>query len=193
MTTWTIWAIRTFPILSVGRGAGPPIIVLDAGGGASTQTLTTTEFQRLVTNGYHLTVTVQGQSDAALMTITVTVNPRLDFPDETYSINVGSPRGDLSTTLEQPQRGVYDGQLPLPNFLLGTSVPVALSAKQVSFPDQWRLVGEWSLRLPAKRGIAGNDQIQVHEVGRPIAAGEPGILANGYDLVNHQIVVQARV
>jgi len=149
----------TFPIISVGQGAGPPIIALDTVGGGTDQALTTSEFQRLATNGFHLTATIQGQADAALMTIDVAINPSAAVPDATYTLVLDPHPPGLAIELESVGNGVYDGELLIPSELVGTTTSLDLleltSSDVAGTPIS---VGTWSIRLSKRPRADGRDQ-----------------------------------
>jgi hypothetical protein len=72
----------TVPLNSVVPGDSAPVIVLDTSEGRLSKTLSNPDFARLATNGYRLTVTLQGQPDALQMTIDIAVTPDQFVPDE---------------------------------------------------------------------------------------------------------------
>jgi hypothetical protein len=176
----------TFPILSVGHGAGSPVIALDSNGGQTNQTLTNPDFSRLATNGFHLTATIQGQADAALMTIDVTINADQYFPQEHYSLTAGSGRQLFGFELENFGPGGYDGQALVPSNVLGKTISVTISAVPLSDLTSSPLaVGTWSLYIPRSQKdlsnpygahIALNDQGD----GSPVANYQSQILVNGF-------------
>jgi len=193
----------TFPINSIAPGGGVPVIVLDVAIGATDQQLSNPDFSQLATNGYRLTVTTRNESDAALMTIDVAINPSAAVPDATYTMVLDPHPPGLAIVLESVGNGVYDGELLIPSELVGTTTSLDLleltSSDVAAVPIS---VGTWSLRLSKRPRADGRDRLEVHMDGRPIEIGEARILHDGFDLyvgqgVNHgnlylQAVLQSR-
>ena len=180
-----------FPIGPINSGqCCPSVTALDTTQPAQDKTLANPDFSRLATNGFRLLVTTQNETDAALMTIDVTVGPDQFFPDESYSVRAGPPDTSFALPLEKFAPGAYDGQALIPSSLLGMSVPVTLTAVPMSNPSLGPVeVGTWSIQVSAQRVNTGLDQIEEGGTPRPIAAGEPQILGNGFNFVVGQRLI----
>lgn len=179
-----------FPVDQIRSGACcPSVTVLDTAEAPQDKTISIPDFSRIATNGYRLTVTIQNESDAALMTIDVTVNPDPNFPDESFAFNIGAPDHPFVISLGAFAPGSYDGQALIPSALMDTTVTGSLTALPLSVPTTGgpATAGTWSIVLSARPSELDSALIEAHVDGRAIAAGEPLIRANGYDLLVQEI------
>lgn len=183
----------TFPTNSIARGSGPPVIVLDQQVPASDQTLAIPDFSRVAANGYRITVTTQNEGDAALMTVDVLVNPDQNFPSSNYTLTVGEAPDVAILNFESTGNGWYDGEVEVPDALIGTKVRVQVTASTDSDLPVAPNVGSWFIRASRRPRQDGLDRIEVHTDGQAIADGDPLILETGYDLYLWQDVADGRV
>ena len=184
-----------FPINSIAHGTGTPVVVLDTGGASTTGTLSNPDFNRVLTNGYRLTVTTQNQGEAALMTIDVTVNQNLPitFPGETYSMVVGP--NNFGFALENFGPGAYDATIAVPRVLFGQTIDINLVVAQDSQPAEWtREIGDFAVQIVKRPEDAATAEDTIgHVDGVLITDTEPKIMQSGYDIDFHQGLIDGKL
>ena len=187
MGTWTL------PLNLLNPGA-PAAIVLDESEPPQDRILANPDFQGLAKNGYHLTATTQGQADAGLLTIDVSINPDEIFAADDYFVSAQADNGGrLVVPLDDVGHGSYDGQAPSPQGLLGSTAQVTLKVVPAADSSHAAVdVGTWPLQVPA-RARGSTDRIELQHAGAVDPTGEPQIIANGYYLQVEEVLVRGHL